>query len=93
MRWRGSLVINTRDPVASAAEIRRAASDDRYIVGISIRRNDTISDAIKTLVYHPLDVGNNAVLQTLFDIFGITAVNPNYNDCLRRSIIFDTVNC
>ena len=24
---------------------------------------------------------------------GITAVNPNYNDCLRRSIIFDAVNC
>ena len=30
-RWRGSLVINPRDPMAAAEEIRRAARDDRFV--------------------------------------------------------------
>ena len=30
-RWRGSLVVNNHDPEASAAEIRRAATDPRFV--------------------------------------------------------------
>ena len=30
-RWRGAIVVNVRDPQASAAEIRRAAADPRFV--------------------------------------------------------------
>jgi len=38
-RWRGSIVVNTRDPGESAAEIRRAARDPRYVQILLLARS------------------------------------------------------
>ena len=38
-RWRGSIVVNTHDPAAAGAEIRRAAKDGRFAQGLLLVRS------------------------------------------------------